>query len=74
MGRHMHFVEPSLYCGVLNAALTCVSFVSSSLFSFSMVDDLSRLVKAAQIATPFILVGSELGALNARFYTHIFDE
>lgn len=36
-----------------------------------MVDDLHRLVKAAEIATPFILVGSELGALNARFYSHI---
>lgn len=38
-----------------------------------MVDDLHRLVKAAEIATPFILVGSELGALNVRFYTHIYD-
>ncbi|XP_060756209.1 uncharacterized protein si:dkey-122a22.2 isoform X3 [Neoarius graeffei] len=38
-----------------------------------MVDDLHRLVKAAEIATPFILVGSELGALNGRFYTHIYD-
>ncbi|XP_027027287.2 uncharacterized protein si:dkey-122a22.2 isoform X2 [Tachysurus fulvidraco] len=39
-----------------------------------MVDDLHRLVKAAGLATPFILVGSELGALNGRFYTHIYDE
>ncbi|XP_053344332.1 uncharacterized protein si:dkey-122a22.2 [Clarias gariepinus] len=38
-----------------------------------MVDDLHRLVKAAEIATPFILVGSGLGAMNARFYTHIYD-
>ncbi|XP_066501421.1 uncharacterized protein si:dkey-122a22.2 [Hoplias malabaricus] len=38
-----------------------------------MVDDLHRLVKAAEIATPFVLVGSELGALNARFYSHIHD-
>ncbi|XP_076869184.1 uncharacterized protein LOC143519522 [Brachyhypopomus gauderio] len=38
-----------------------------------MVDDLHRLVKAAEIATPFILVGSELGALNVRFYSHIHD-
>ncbi|XP_037390041.1 uncharacterized protein si:dkey-122a22.2 isoform X2 [Pygocentrus nattereri] len=38
-----------------------------------MVDDLHRLVKAAEIATPFILVGSELGALNGRFYSHIHD-
>ncbi|KAG7317874.1 hypothetical protein KOW79_018909 [Hemibagrus wyckioides] len=38
-----------------------------------MVDDLHQLVKAAGIATPFILVGSELGALNGRFYTHIYD-
>lgn len=38
-----------------------------------MVDDLHRLLQAAEIAKPFILVGSELGALNARFYTHIHD-
>ncbi|KAM4580084.1 uncharacterized protein PAE49_005097 [Odontesthes bonariensis] len=38
-----------------------------------MVDDLHRLLKAAGLATPFILVGSELGALNARFYSHIHD-
>eukprot|EP00066_Takifugu_rubripes_P014292 XP_011603558.1 PREDICTED: uncharacterized protein LOC105416637 [Takifugu rubripes] len=38
-----------------------------------MVDDLHRLLEAAQIAKPFILVGSELGALNGRFYSHIHD-
>ncbi|XP_026865275.2 uncharacterized protein si:dkey-122a22.2 isoform X2 [Electrophorus electricus] len=38
-----------------------------------MVDDLHRLVKAAEIATPFILVGSELGALNGLFYSHVRD-
>lgn len=38
-----------------------------------MVDDLHRLLQAVEIATPFILVGSELGALNARFYSHIHD-
>ncbi|XP_056122200.1 uncharacterized protein si:dkey-122a22.2 isoform X1 [Rhinichthys klamathensis goyatoka] len=38
-----------------------------------MVDDLHRLVKAADIATPFILIGSELGTLNGRFYSHIHD-
>nr|XP_023667267.1 uncharacterized protein LOC111843711 [Paramormyrops kingsleyae] len=38
-----------------------------------MVDDLHRLVKAAEMATPLVLVGSELGALNARFYSHIHD-
>uniref|UniRef100_A0A3B1K564 Si:dkey-122a22.2 n=1 Tax=Astyanax mexicanus TaxID=7994 RepID=A0A3B1K564_ASTMX len=38
-----------------------------------MVDDLHRLVKVAELATPFILVGSELGALNGRFYSHIHD-
>ncbi|KAJ8291067.1 hypothetical protein GJAV_G00021000 [Gymnothorax javanicus] len=38
-----------------------------------MVDDLHRLIRAAEIATPFILVGSELGALNGRFYSHIHD-
>nr|XP_020467265.1 uncharacterized protein LOC109966637 [Monopterus albus] len=38
-----------------------------------MVDDLHRLLQAAGIAKPFILVGSELGALNARFYSHIHD-
>ncbi|XP_038157729.1 uncharacterized protein si:dkey-122a22.2 [Cyprinodon tularosa] len=38
-----------------------------------MVDDLHRLLRAAEIAPPFILVGSELGALNSRFYSHIHD-
>nr|XP_055067065.1 uncharacterized protein si:dkey-122a22.2 isoform X1 [Misgurnus anguillicaudatus] len=38
-----------------------------------MVDDLNRLVRAADLATPFILVGSELGTLNGRFYSHIHD-
>ncbi|XP_028282239.1 uncharacterized protein LOC114449084 [Parambassis ranga] len=38
-----------------------------------MVDDLHRLLQAAEIATPYILVGSELGALNCRFYSHIHD-
>ncbi|KAM4633195.1 uncharacterized protein ACJ7VT_016426 [Polymixia lowei] len=38
-----------------------------------MVDDLHRLLQAAGVASPFILVGSELGALNARFYSHIHD-
>ncbi|KAF7660271.1 hypothetical protein LDENG_00285100 [Lucifuga dentata] len=38
-----------------------------------MVDDLHRLLQAAAIANPFILVGSELGALNSRFYSHIHD-
>uniref|UniRef100_UPI0037E9992F uncharacterized protein n=1 Tax=Semicossyphus pulcher TaxID=241346 RepID=UPI0037E9992F len=38
-----------------------------------MVDDLHRLLQAAEIAKPFILVGSELGALNSRFYSNIHD-
>ncbi|XP_066546785.1 uncharacterized protein LOC136713563 [Amia ocellicauda] len=38
-----------------------------------MVDDLHRLTKEAKIEKPFILVGSELGALNGRFYSHIHD-
>ncbi|KAJ8353794.1 hypothetical protein SKAU_G00213610 [Synaphobranchus kaupii] len=38
-----------------------------------MVDDLHRLIKSAEIATPLILVGSELGTLNGRFYSHIHD-
>lgn len=38
-----------------------------------MVDDLHRLIVAAGIATPLVLVGSELGAFNARFYSHIHD-
>ncbi|XP_041650316.1 uncharacterized protein si:dkey-122a22.2 [Cheilinus undulatus] len=38
-----------------------------------MVDDLHRLLQTAGIAKPFILVGSELGALNSRFYSHIHD-
>ncbi|XP_030225982.1 uncharacterized protein si:dkey-122a22.2 [Gadus morhua] len=38
-----------------------------------MVDDLHRLLRAAEIDGPYILVGSELGTLNARFYSHIHD-
>ncbi|XP_060680300.1 uncharacterized protein si:dkey-122a22.2 isoform X1 [Hemiscyllium ocellatum] len=38
-----------------------------------MVDDLHRLVKEAKLKSPFILVGSELGAFNARFYTHVHN-
>lgn len=38
-----------------------------------MVDDLHRLLRAAEIDGPYILVGSELGALNARFYSHVHD-
>ncbi|XP_077576815.1 uncharacterized protein LOC144199207 [Stigmatopora nigra] len=38
-----------------------------------MVDDLHRLLQAAGIAMPFILVGSEIGTLNSRFYSHIHD-
>uniref|UniRef100_A0A9J7XAX5 Si:dkey-122a22.2 n=1 Tax=Cyprinus carpio carpio TaxID=630221 RepID=A0A9J7XAX5_CYPCA len=40
---------------------------------YESVDDLHRLVKAADIAKPFILIGSELGTLNNRFYSHIHD-
>ncbi|XP_071031956.1 uncharacterized protein [Oncorhynchus clarkii lewisi] len=38
-----------------------------------MVDNLHRLIGLAGLATPLILVGSELGTLNARFYSHIHD-
>uniref|UniRef100_A0A673Z6K9 Si:dkey-122a22.2 n=1 Tax=Salmo trutta TaxID=8032 RepID=A0A673Z6K9_SALTR len=38
-----------------------------------MVDNLHRLIRLAGLATPLILVGSELGTLNARFYSHIHD-
>ncbi|KAG7257493.1 hypothetical protein CRUP_006732 [Coryphaenoides rupestris] len=38
-----------------------------------MVDDLHRLLRGAEIDGPYVLVGSELGALNARFYSHIHD-
>ncbi|KAJ3597398.1 hypothetical protein NHX12_000925 [Muraenolepis orangiensis] len=38
-----------------------------------MVDDLHRLLRAAEMEGPFVLVGSELGALNARFYSHVHD-
>lgn len=74
MGRHMRFVNPSviLLC-VDGDTLTRMPFISSSLFAIRMVDDLHRLVQAAEIATPFILVGAELGALNSRFYTHVYD-
>lgn len=64
----MHSVDHSAECWLV--ALTCMSFF---FFVLRMVDDLHRLVKASEIAAPFILVGSELGALNGRFYTHIYD-
>ncbi|XP_072908733.1 uncharacterized protein [Hemitrygon akajei] len=38
-----------------------------------MVDDLHGLIKEAKLQSPFVLVGSELGALNARFYAHIHN-
>ncbi|XP_019711784.1 uncharacterized protein LOC109507070 [Hippocampus comes] len=38
-----------------------------------MVDDLHRLLLAAEITMPLILVGSEIGTLNSRFYSHIHD-
>ncbi|XP_061410288.1 uncharacterized protein LOC133344240 [Lethenteron reissneri] len=38
-----------------------------------MVDDLHRLVLEAKLARPLVLVGAQLGALNARFYSHIYD-
>ncbi|XP_077383606.1 uncharacterized protein LOC144022569 isoform X2 [Festucalex cinctus] len=38
-----------------------------------MVDDLHRLLLAAGIAMPLILVGSEIGTLNSRFYSHIHN-
>ncbi|XP_069776389.1 uncharacterized protein [Narcine bancroftii] len=38
-----------------------------------MVDHLHGLVKEAKLQSPFVLVGSELGALNARFYAHIHN-
>lgn len=57
-------------------SLRCILVVCRSsrvLLSSRMVDDLHRLLGAAGIVGPFILVGSELGALNSRFYTHIHD-
>ncbi|XP_055489462.1 uncharacterized protein si:dkey-122a22.2 isoform X1 [Leucoraja erinacea] len=38
-----------------------------------MVDDLHGLVMEAKLQSPLILVGSELGTLNARFYAHIHN-
>lgn len=38
-----------------------------------MVDDLHRLLRSADLDGPYVLVGSELGALNARFYSHVHD-
>ncbi|KAL7840290.1 hypothetical protein AOLI_G00256130 [Acnodon oligacanthus] len=58
---------------VMENQTTGVEKVWRSSTTGRMVDDLHRLVKAAEIATPFILVGSELGALNCRFYSHIHD-
>lgn len=67
----MHFVDPSLILP-RDVDLPVFPFFCF-FFVIRMVDDLHQLVKAAGIATPFILVGSELGALNGRFYTHIYD-
>ncbi|XP_067142436.1 uncharacterized protein [Centruroides vittatus] len=39
-----------------------------------MVDDLHHLVTVSKpLPRPFILVGSELGALNVRFYTQLYE-
>uniref|UniRef100_UPI0035902BC8 uncharacterized protein n=1 Tax=Myxine glutinosa TaxID=7769 RepID=UPI0035902BC8 len=38
-----------------------------------MVDDLHRIIQEVKLPKPFILVGSEIGALNARFFSHIYD-
>ncbi|XP_051879450.1 uncharacterized protein si:dkey-122a22.2 isoform X2 [Pristis pectinata] len=38
-----------------------------------MVDDLHELIKETKLQSPFVLVGSELGTLNARFYAHIHN-
>lgn len=39
-----------------------------------MVEDLHRLVTlSSQQPRPLILVGAELGALVAQFYTHIYE-
>ncbi len=39
-----------------------------------MVDDFRRLTSySSQLEKPFILVGAELGALVARFYTQVYE-
>lgn len=44
-------------------------------FSFRMADDLNKLITtSSQEPQPFILVGAELGALVAQFYTQMFDK
>ncbi|KPP63390.1 hypothetical protein Z043_118360, partial [Scleropages formosus] len=50
-----------------------VSRVTKKATYHRMVDDLHRLIRAANIATPLILAGSELGGLNGRFYSHIHN-
>ena len=40
--------------------------------SNNMVDDLHRLLKAAQITPPYVLVGHSLGGLNVRLYADRF--
>lgn len=40
-----------------------------------MADDLNKLITASsQEPQPFILVGAELGALVAQFYTQMFEK
>ncbi len=50
------------------------NLIGLDLVIFRMVDDLHRLVtQSSSQPRPFILVGSELGALVARFYTQSFE-
>ncbi|XP_070533289.1 uncharacterized protein [Ptychodera flava] len=55
-----------------------ISYMQSRWHIFArerMVDDLRRLVShgEAKLRPPYILVGSELGALNVRFYTQLYE-
>lgn len=51
------------------------SIVLCVLFCCRMADDLNKLITASsQEPQPFILVGAELGALVAQFYTQMFEK
>ena len=42
--------------------------------SSHMVDDLHRLLRSAQIAPPYVLVGHSMGGMNVRLYTDRFRD
>ena len=51
-----------------------ISMIVSPSYTFRMVADLHFLVTASSSQPkPFVVVGSELGALNARFFAQMYE-